>query len=65
MRLSSRSEVIFWGPGHDHHVFFDDYQGKGNDFFIDWKQPWQTFHKLTNMLSIVENLVEETLALGG
>ena len=63
IRLEDGSEL---GILNDRHVFYDDYKGKGNDFFINWRElPGEAREKLKKMLSTVEKLVEETLALGG
>ena len=62
IRLRDGSEL---GIVNDRHVFYDDYKGIGNDFFINWSQlPGEAQQKLKKMLSIVQKLVEETLALG-
>ena len=63
IRLKDGSEL---GIVNDHHVFYDDYKGTGNDFFINWRElPGEAQEQLKKTLSIVEKLVEETLALGG
>ena len=63
IRLKDGSEL---GIVHDRHIFYDDYKGTGNDFFINWRElPGEAQEKLKKTLDIVEKLVEETLALGG
>ena len=63
IRLKDGSEL---GIVSDRHVFYDDYKGVGNDFFIDWKElSREAQEKLKKMLSTVEKLVTETMALGG
>ena len=68
----SNEIVIRFGDGselgivNDHHVFYDDYKGAGNDFFIKWMElPGDAQEQLKKTLSVVEKLVEETLTLGG
>ena len=63
IRLKDGSEL---GIVNDHHVFYDDYKGVGNDFFINWGElSGDAQELLKKTLSIVEKLVEETLAIGG
>ena len=63
IRLKDGSEL---GIVDDHHVFYDDYKGAGNDFFINWRElTGEAQEKLKKTLSIIEKLVEETLSLGG
>ena len=62
IRLEDGSEL---GIVNDRHVFYDDYKGTGNDFFINWRElPREAQEQLKKMLSTVEKLVEDTLALG-
>lgn len=63
IRLKDGSEL---GIVDDRHVFFDDYKGKGNDFFINWREiPAEAQEQLKKTLSIVEKLVEDALSLRG
>lgn len=63
IRLKDGGEL---GIVSDRHVFYDDYKGTGNDFFINWRElSGEAQEKLKKMLSTVEELVDETLALGG
>ena len=63
IRLKDGSEL---GIVNDHHVFYDDYKGAGNDFFINWGElSGEAQDQIKKTLSIVEKLVEETLAIGG
>ena len=56
IRLKDGSEL---GIVSDRHVFYDD-------FFIDWKElSREAQEKLKKMLSTVEKMVTETMALGG
>ena len=63
IRLKDGSEL---GIVNDRHVFYDDYKGAGNDFFINWRElSGEAKDQLKKTLDIVEKLVEETLAIGG
>jgi len=63
IKLKNGSEL---GIVNDRHLFYDDYKGTGNDFFINWRDlPKKAQDQLKNTLSIIEKLVEETMALGG